>query len=412
MPGWRPDMPGWQPNLPGWQPNMPGWQPNMPGWQPNMPGVGNNPLPGSPSGGNNNNNNNNLGGSKNPPPNPTPCSSLPVPAGSTSLFFYNATANAVDIGCVLQAPCPIPCSAYNAQTNPNGCTVPYGNVTNVKHLGVVDTATCKSVTVTQLGAAQNGWFQIQPFQTVQIYNNNPGSNGCIAGLIMAVGTFGVQCPCGGTGIYSGTTCGAATPDITASGPAAWPNGNNACEATINVPGVLCDGITPGGTTEAFDITCEAGVGHIYSYSATAPSSGPFWNWGSGAANTQSATTNNPLIGQNQSANLAAAYPSQCDQNCAQTNPFPSTIGVYPVGQPECNVNTSGGTGTGNDAPPCLQGAAGFPFNQPAVCQPANNFCLVQRGPNPSAPFFDGTLIYTYVGPNQPQSAPFSASVCQ
>jgi hypothetical protein len=303
-----------------------------------------------------------------------------IPSTVTHLVITNKTASAVTIGVQCQLP---------------GALVQDGCTTNISDMSIIDltaggSSSPQSFTTYSAYNPGQGVFTLASMHQYEIINTktNPFSvpanqqQNCLQGLIVSFNQWN-SCP---------TTPPPAFPVPFVAGPAI-PNGSNAAEPTLNIPGTI-SGTAVGGSaaTEATDITCVNGANSILKLTITSPSQAPTggsqalpWLYdASGSIGAgQSFSTRNSWV------NVA----DKCDDNCYMTvnGNNVDRPGVYPYGCTQCNVNP-------DPKPPCAQYCAA----QNGLS--ANKGCNFNRSPqttNSSTAQFGGTVEFSYLSPAVP-----------
>lgn len=305
----------------------------------------------------------------------------------------------------------LPCAAPCVQED--GC--PNGTVAGLRYIDI--TANAQPAPLVQFGSSSQGWFVLKQGHKVQLLNTqtNPYNHqvsSCFQGVLLGFGQIGNSCP-----DFSATPQ-TQFPNVT-PGPGygqgvstyPLPNGANAFEATINLPGTVngkttvynpSKPATPtlAPTQEAVDISCVNGSNSAISVTLTPPVGGPYWTTNLGPAHGgvvtfKTATT----FGPNSWVNATTTPPQ--DNNCIDPATGQARPGIYPYGCSQCNRYP-------DPAPPCKKG--GVPQQACAANNglPPNNGCGFARNPtnnnsgagNPVLQY-GGTILVTYMGPVAP-----------
>ncbi|MBY0552460.1 MAG: hypothetical protein K2W95_34585 [Candidatus Obscuribacterales bacterium] len=317
-----------------------------------------------------------------------------VRPGATNLIFYNASNQDVVVMATVPAtPCVFPC------IQGDGC--PTGTTANLR---VLDIATGVQGTLTQFGNPSQGWFILKRGQKLQLLNVglNPITkqvSSCLQGTLFGFGQIGNSCP--DFGPVAQTAFPNTTPGPgfnTAKVPGVnLPNGSNAFEATLNLPGtaggVKVVGTTPVPLNEAIDISCVNGANCKLLITVTPPANGPFWTAGLAAAQGGIKTFRTATTFGNSFVNLALRK----DDNCVDPSTGYARPGVYPYGATQCNRYP-------DPAPPCTAGTALTPYVPAQICAAKNglapnNGCGFNRAPAVTGvQQFGGTIEVKYLGP--------------
>ncbi|CAN5590056.1 hypothetical protein BH11CYA1_BH11CYA1_40430 [soil metagenome] len=297
-----------------------------------------------------------------------------IPSTVTHLNVSNKTGSAITIGLQCQLPGPIV---------QDGCTT---NITDMQILDVTPGVASSPQAFTTFSPSQ-GTYALTSMHQYEIVNTktNPYSvpaaqqQNCLQGLIISFGQWN-SCP--------------STPGNAPAFPIAYvpgpniPNGSNAAEPTLNIPGTIGGVAVPGtGSTEVCDITCVNGANSILKLTITSPSSTskagsqalPWLYDASGSIGAgQSFSTTNSWV------NVAG----MCDDNCYMlvSGNKVDRPGVFPYGCTQCNINP-------DPSPPCGQ----FCAAQNGL--PANTGCTFNRAAqtaNPVTAQFGGTVNFSYL----------------
>ena len=316
--------------------------------------------------------------------------------GATTLIFYNRTANPVAVMVAVPGlPCKMPC------IQGDGC--PNGTVANLRTIDI--SAGGQPTSLTQFGTPAQGWFILPAGHRVQVINMalNPTTrmvSSCFQGVLFGFGQVGNSCP------DFAATAQTAFP-VTSPGPLfntpispgiKLPNGSNAFEASLNLPGTVGGATTVSGVkvpvAEGMDISCVDGANSLLEVSMTPPVAGPYWNTllssAQGGLTYYKTTTT--------MANSTVDIAKKIDKNCVDPATGYARPGIFPYGCSQCNTYP-------DPKPPCFQGQVqGYPAQ---ICAAKNglvpnNGCLFNRSPLVTGiQKFGGTVQVTYLGPAIP-----------
>jgi hypothetical protein len=317
------------------------------------------------------------------------------PATATKLVVYNASNVDVPVALNAGSPCPDPAKCQQE----DGC--PTGSVQNLRW---IDLTVNGSPTPFTPCVGQHGWVMLKRGHRVQIlnvginqYTGQPSA--CLQGLVVGFGHFGAICPDFGAVAKTDFIVTTPGPSFNNVVKVPLPNGSNAFECTLNLPGTVkgkstitnaAGAIVPAPTQEAVDITCVNGANCTLQVQVTPPATGPFWQQDGNSTNFRSTFTI-----QNSWVDIA----NKCDNNCIDPRTGFARPGVYPYGCTECNVMP-------DVAPPCTGG----PANTAQFCAAKNgmslrNGCKITRNPpvlgSTSVQRFGGVIQVNYLGPLSP-----------
>jgi hypothetical protein len=282
--------------------------------------------------------------------------------------------------------------------NQDGCT------TNVTQLTVTDlTSGGVPLQVCALAGTNNsaGYFPMAAGHTYELQNTlanpnplsgAPANQNCLQGVAVS---FDQEFAC--------PACCPNTPAFPVQfvpGPTI-PNGVNAAEVSLNLPGTINGGPLPN-ATEVCDISCVNGANATIALTVVPPPAGqPQWTYGDNIPVTAPTTTENSWV------SLALKKDDNCVLEYKQNHKtiVADRIGVYPYGCTLCNVfpdpvygcpslaNTTG-------APGCTPGTFG---NYAQFCAKHHASCQYNRAPSSAMQTqqFGGVISFTYMGPLAP-----------
>jgi hypothetical protein len=302
-------------------------------------------------------------------------------AGATNLIIYNASNKDATVQVKL------PTSGVG-----DGCPV------SVRQIRIVDAVTGRPIVLTPFGTDAVGWFILKRGAKAQLINNlkNPYTgklSSCLQGFNI---TFNAAFACpdslGGGNSVPNTVAGPSfNQPVTPTPP--LPNGSNAFEGSLNMPGTSGGAFFSGALNEAIDISCVNGANSTLVCTVTPPAGGPYWSVLAGARGGGNLTLTRAFTTRNSWVDVA----NECDANCVDPATGFARPGVYPFGCTQCNVFP-------DIAPPC----GGKQYCAAKNGAVGNNGCGFARGPrnvqsgsNPPQPTFGGTVQVTYLGPLSP-----------
>ncbi len=325
--------------------------------------------------------------------------------GATNVIVYNGSAAPVTV----MITCPgVPTNGAQS----DGC--PTGTISTLRYINI--TAGGQPLPLTQFATPTAGWFTLPAGQKAQIINMgiNPYTrqvSSCLQGMVMGFNQFGNQCADPFNGVAGGgaPNCSGSKPtnfpntvagptfNQAVSPPACLPNGSNAFEFTLNLPGTIAGQKVFNGTTaptqEATDISCVNGANSKLTVQITPPAGGPYWSTNLGPAlGGVKFFTGTTQFGPNSWVNIAGKK----DDNCVDPTTGWARPGIYPYGCTICNVLPDAKA-------PCLPPpASSSQFCAAKNGLSANNGCGYARNPLvPGIQKFGGTLQVNYYGPLQP-----------
>jgi hypothetical protein len=331
--------------------------------------------------------------------------------GVTQLIVYNQS-NA-DVTCMVTVPAD--CDPTKPCFQSDGCPTGSVSMLRIKNL----TLNSPPAAMSQFTPVQ-GFFVLKRGHRVRIYNAgiNPYTrlpSNCLQGMLIGFGQVPNSCPDGFSG---GTAFPDSRPgpnfgnDVSPMIP--LPNGSNAFEVTLNLPGTV-KGLTsvaavgphaggPAPTAESIDISCVNGANAKMVGVLTPPAGGPYWVIDNGPAGGGLKSFKTATTFKNSWVN----YDKQCDDNCIDKVTRLARPGVYPYGCTQCNTVPDPGP------PPCGSAASGTVQNPtPGTGQfcaaknglPPNNGCGFNRGPvQAGVQKYGGTVQVNYLGPLTPPIA--------
>jgi hypothetical protein len=340
---------------------------------------------------------------------------------ASTLMATGSTALAAAI------PTPLPGETqlvvYNASNSDTYCMVSIGGTqdgcpTSTYGLNVRDlTINGPMQALIPFGSGGNpGWFRLPRGHRIQIFNIgiNPYTgqrSACFQSMNMGFGQVGNNCPdslSGGTPSPNTKVGPGFNQNI--SPPAPLPNGSNAFEPTLNLPGTVAGAFNGSGTAENIDISCVKGANARINVSLIPPVGGPYWqtNLGPQGGGVKTYTTTTSF------GNSWVDFANQCDDNCVDPKTGIARPGVYPYGCSQCNMLPDPAIQCGQASVVQFCGAAknGLPIQNNTT----GTGCLYTRKPkvvngNPSLARFGGTVQVNFLGPLSPPLVP-PAATCQ
>lgn len=337
-----------------------------------------------------------------------PVSAQVVRDGATNVIVYNGYTQ--DVVVMLTVP-GVPTNGLQS----DGC--PTGTIASIRYINL--TTAGQPTALTAFSKQTQGWFILKAGQKAQILNVgiNPVTrqvSSCFQGVLLGFNQIGNQCadrfnattttpPLCGTAptFYVPTQFPNTVPGPTfnqaKSPPNCLPNGSNAFEFTLNMPGTINGQTTYNGTPapsqESIDISCVNGANCKLTVQITPPAAGPYWqtNLGPALGGVKFFRTFTQF-GPNSWVNVNGKK----DDNCVDPATGYARPGIFPYGCTICNVYPDGKA-------PC--GAPSSPFGQFCAAKnglPANNGCGYARSPLVAGiQRFGGTVQVTYLGPISP-----------